>query len=61
MSAVTQRRASGPMRAIVLDGPGPPSALAIRERPIPVPGPRSGVVLTPVAKALQPARPARLA
>jgi D-arabinose 1-dehydrogenase-like Zn-dependent alcohol dehydrogenase len=27
------------MRAIVLDGPGPPSALAIRERPIPVPAP----------------------
>jgi NADPH:quinone reductase len=27
------------MRAIVLDAPGPPSALVIRERPVPVPGP----------------------
>ena len=39
MSPVTQGRASGTMRAIVLDGPGPPSALAIHERPIPVPLP----------------------
>lgn len=27
------------MRAVVLQGPGPPSALRIREVPIPVPGP----------------------
>jgi len=27
----------GTMRAVVLDGPGPPSALAIREVPVPVP------------------------
>jgi NADPH:quinone reductase len=39
MSAVTKGRAAGTMRAIVLDAPGPPSALAIRERPIPVPAP----------------------
>ena len=32
-------RASGAMRAVVLDAPGPPSALAIRERPVPVPEP----------------------
>jgi len=29
--------ASGTMRAAVLDAPGPPSALAIRELPVPVP------------------------
>ena len=27
------------MRAVVLDAPGPPEALQIRELPIPVPGP----------------------
>ena len=27
----------GTMRAVVLDAPGPPSALAIRELPVPVP------------------------
>jgi NADPH2:quinone reductase len=30
---------NGMMRAVVLDAPGPPSALAIRELPIPVPEP----------------------
>ena len=31
---------TGPtMRAVVLDAPGPPSALAIRELPVPVPEP----------------------
>src|ERR1700704_2212942 len=34
---------SGTMRAIVLDGPGPPEALRIRE--LPVPSPRPGWVL----------------
>jgi NADPH:quinone reductase len=30
---------SGGMRAVVLDAPGPPSALTIRERPVPEPAP----------------------
>jgi NADPH2:quinone reductase len=30
---------SGSMRAVVLDAPGPPSALTIRERPVPEPAP----------------------
>ncbi len=35
------------MKAAVLDGPGPPEALQIRELPIPTPGP--GQVLVKVA------------
>jgi hypothetical protein len=36
-AAVGRAAMPGTMRAAVLDAPGPPSALAIRELPVPVP------------------------
>ena len=57
-SAFPPGAAAGPgaltstMRAVVLDAPGPPSALAIRELPVPVPSP--GQVLIRVRTAAPP-------